>query len=235
MSLVSRKPRPLAREEGQLRDTRLFIVACDDTYAPAQYFGFFQIPRIHVHVLPTTDGTSAAQHVLERLLSFEHEEDDELWMLLDTDHYIDDGHFKSFIQAIQNARQQGVNVAISKPCFEFWLLLHHHNEEAVRDIKNSKEAEMLLRQTLGSYNKRLLRAEHYPVGSVASACQQAKTIDKITSGSDRPQVNTSRVYKLWESVFLKSAPAQLPEDLQELMALIKTESLALDSKKTKDG
>jgi hypothetical protein len=38
MSLVQRQPRPLTRDAVSLRDDRLFIVACDDTYAPKQYF-----------------------------------------------------------------------------------------------------------------------------------------------------------------------------------------------------
>jgi hypothetical protein len=87
MSLLNRKARPLARDAQSLRDDRLFIVACDDTYAPAQYFDFFRITRVKVHVVPTVDGTSVAAHVLDRLLQFEHEEDDERWMLLDTDHW----------------------------------------------------------------------------------------------------------------------------------------------------
>ena len=85
MSLTHRKARPLTRDAASLRDDRLFIVACDDTYAPKQYFDFFRITRVQVHVIPTPDGSSAAEHVLDRLRNIDHEEDDELWMLLDTD------------------------------------------------------------------------------------------------------------------------------------------------------
>ena len=53
MSLVARKPRPLTRDATTFRDDRLFIVACDDIYAPKQYF------------VGTTDGTSVARHVLK--------------------------------------------------------------------------------------------------------------------------------------------------------------------------
>lgn len=77
MSLFERKPRPIPtrdKDPDSLRDDRLFIVACDDTYAPQQCFGFFRLTRVKIHVVPTLDGTSAAEHVLERLLSFEFEE-----------------------------------------------------------------------------------------------------------------------------------------------------------------
>lgn len=80
------KARPLVRETATFRDDRLFIVACEDTYAPKQYFDLFEIPRVQIHVVPTQDGRSSPSHVLERLLSFEHAEYDERWLLLDVDH-----------------------------------------------------------------------------------------------------------------------------------------------------
>ena len=82
MSLLQLKPRPLDREATTWRDDRLIIVACDDTYAPKQYFKFFQNPRVHVFVIPTLDGTCGAADVLNRLLQYDHEKDDELWLLL---------------------------------------------------------------------------------------------------------------------------------------------------------
>ena len=122
MSLIQRQPRPLSRDKDTLRDDRLFIVACDDTYAPKQYFNFFRLTRVQVHVVPTKDGRLAAQHVLDRLLSFDHEEDDE-YECFDTDHYTEGTHFGNFLAALNEARRHGVNVALSKPSFELWLLL----------------------------------------------------------------------------------------------------------------
>ena len=130
MSLFPRKARPLGRDTASLRDDRLFIIACDDTFAPKQYFDFFRLTRVKIHVVPTTDGTSVAAHVLRRLLEFEHDPDDELWMLLDTDHCTQGTHLQGFTGALREASQQGVQVALSNPCFEFWLLLHHLDETA---------------------------------------------------------------------------------------------------------
>ena len=117
MSLFQRKPRPLIRDAASLRDDRLFIVACDDTYAPKQYFEFFRITRVQIHVVPAEDGRSAAAHVLERLLTFDHEEGDELWMLLDTDHYTKGSHLANFTATIRAAKQRGVNVALEQTLF----------------------------------------------------------------------------------------------------------------------
>lgn len=65
MSLIQRKPRPLTRDSSGFRDDRLFIVACDDTYAPQQYFNLFQIPRVKIFVVNTPAGEpSSSEYVL---------------------------------------------------------------------------------------------------------------------------------------------------------------------------
>jgi hypothetical protein len=217
MTLIQRKARPLKRDETSLRDDRLFIVASDDTYAPKQYFGFFQIPRVQVHIVPTGGGTSAARHVLERLLQFDHEEDDELWLLLDTDHYTSGAHFPGFISAVTEARRRGVKVALSRPCFELWLLLHHVNEAEAVPLADASAATALLRSIVGQYNKSRLRAEHYPVATVPSACERAERLDSGVGGGDNPDANTSRVYLLWKSIVAKALPSQLPEPLRGLL------------------
>src|SRR5258708_1816987 len=193
---IARKPRPLIRDKDSLRDDRLFIVACDDTYAPKQYFDFFRITRVKIHVVPTEDGTSAAQHVLRRLLEYDHDEDDELWLLLDTDHYTQGSHLGSFVAAISEAQRQGVHVALSKPCFELWLLLHHVEESAADALARAKDVEAALREQLGQYNKAKLKSPDF-TGSVVQAWTRAERLDQATGGALIPQTNTTRVYQLW--------------------------------------
>jgi hypothetical protein len=187
-----------------------------DTYAPEQYFGFFKLPRVKVYVVPTTDGTSAARHVLERLLSLDLEDDDERWILLDTDHYVEKQHYPGFIAAISEARQKGVQVALSKPCFELWLLLHHVNEREVARLENAAMVQRQLRVVLNGYNKTRLRPEDFPMASVAAAYECAERLDRVCTGGDKSESNTSRVYLFWRSIIEKSAPAQLPLELRGL-------------------
>ena len=214
MSLTSRKKRPLTRDQQEYRDDRLFIIASDDTYAPKQYFDAFEIPRIKVVVVPTTDGSSAAPHVLSRLEQYDFEEDDERWMLLDTDHYIQPNHAATFLQAINDARQKGIEVALSNPCFDFWLLLHHLEKGAdLSKITDAKSVGVELRKTLGAFDKTKLNPDHFPLSVVANACRVAHAIDVGVGGGDRPVAPTSRVYKLWESIISKTPKIQLPEEL----------------------
>ena len=217
MPLTSRKPRPLVRDSNSFRDDRLFIVASDDTYAPKQYFDAYELPRVKVEVVPTIDGTSSAPHVLARLEAYEVEDDDERWMLLDTDHYVEDSHAATFLQAISQARQKGINVAISRPCFDFWLLLHHLDDRSkLNAITNAKSVLAELRSTLGEFNKTNLDPKLFPLSSVIKACRLARDIDEQTGGGDRPIGPTSRVYMLWESIVSKAQQSQLPEELVPL-------------------
>ena len=217
MSLLQRKARPLTRNGNTLRDDRLFIIACDDTYAPDQYFNFFRLPRVQIKVIPTENHTSHAEHVLARLKSFEREEDDELWMLLDTDHCTKGTHLKGFKNALRNAKKAGVKVALSTPCFELWLLLHHLEEAAVASVTNASDTEAALQLVLGGYDKTRLNQAHFPVSSIAAACERAARLDQPTQGASIPATNTSRVYLLWQAIAAKALPSQLPEELRSLI------------------
>lgn len=214
MTLVHRKKRPLIRDKQSFRDDRLFIVACDDTYAPEQYFRFFRISRVQVHVVATTDGTSAAPHVLDRLLAIEHIEEDERWLLLDVDHCLQSTHTPTFLDAIRRARDLGIKVALSKPSFELWLLLHHVEPTEVANLENATEVEGKLRQALGAYNKTRLVKGDFPLSSVAKAHGGARTLD--TTDSEIPVANSSRVYKLWDAIVAGALQSQLPAELDML-------------------
>lgn len=214
--MLNRKSRPLTREVQDYRDDRLFIVACDDTFAPLQYFGFFNINRVQIHVVPTVDGTSHAAHVLDRLMSYDCKDYDERWLLLDTDHCIKDDHVKSFIRTLRDATKKGVNVAVSRSCFEIWLLLHHVEPESIAHLKNAAEAEVFLRKTLGKYDKRMLSEEFYPLSSVVLACKRAEELDSQVKGTHIPKGISTRVYKLWKSIVNGASTQQLPEELLSL-------------------
>lgn len=47
---------------------------------------------------------------------------DEIWCIFDVDEHPD------MEQAIQEARDSDINVAISNPCFELWLVLHYQDQ-----------------------------------------------------------------------------------------------------------
>jgi hypothetical protein len=49
---------------------------------------------------------------------------DEIWCVFDVDQH------PNLSQAINEARQSDINVALSNPCFELWLILHYQDQTA---------------------------------------------------------------------------------------------------------
>lgn len=49
---------------------------------------------------------------------------DEIWCVFDVDEHA------GLAQAIQRAREHDIRVAVSNPCFELWLILHHQDQTA---------------------------------------------------------------------------------------------------------
>ena len=61
------KPRKLDRENGIVRDASLIVIASEDTHAVKQYFQRFHTTKVQVEILPTEDGRSSPQAVVQRL------------------------------------------------------------------------------------------------------------------------------------------------------------------------
>jgi hypothetical protein len=199
MTLCHKKSRPLSREDKTYRDDRLFIIATEDTHAPDQYFSIFINTRIHVKVLTTKNGLSSPEHVFHRLDNFRNEyemmEEDELWLMLDTDHWVEPNHIANFISVCTQAIQKGYQLAHSNPCFEIWLLLHVADLNENDQFTKCYEVERRLREILRSYNKRNITNSQFPIESIVLAVERAERLDR--SPDDRwPQNIGSHVYKV---------------------------------------
>jgi hypothetical protein len=209
MNLRHKKPRPLGREDGTLRDANLIVIATEDTHAPAAYFRIFENPRVKVLVLPTERGLSAPEHVIDRLDQFAREfdlaEDDELWLMLDTDHWVQPGHVDDFDRVCANAVQKGYHLAHSNPCFEIWLLLHVADVAPGEQFQRCAEVEDRLRDVLGGYNKRSLDPARFSLAAAADAVRRAEALDDAP-GDRWPQKTGSHVYKIVEKLLPRLRP-----------------------------
>jgi len=194
-----KKPRPLTRSEGAYRDARLFVIATEDKDAPKNYFSQFKNPRIQVKVLPTEDCRSSPKHILQRLDDYKDEfdigEDDELWVMLDTDHWIAQNHIKNFDKVCADAMQKGYQLAHSNPCFEVWLLLHVTELKADEQFKRHSDVAKRLKEIQGSYKKESIDPILFSFDKAAAAVKRAEALD--LSPADRwPQKTGSHVYRL---------------------------------------
>jgi len=216
MSLIARRPRPIPRDEGKLRDARLFVIATEDTYGPKQHFGFFGHPRIHVEVLGTSIGEGPDPgSVVNRLIKFAEQYqiagDDQLWAFFDTDHWILGNHKAGLIQSIKEARRRGYSVAMSRPCFDLWLLLHHEEVTPGTIFASCDDVGARIRTLRGEFNKTKLKREHYLLPQVEIAIVRATALDQGVSEAAAdfwPNSTATRVYLLMNE--LKAAGLLLP-------------------------
>ena len=82
-------------------------------------------------------------------------------------------------RAIARAREQGVRVAVSNPCFELWLALHFEDQTAWLDTA----AATRLRRTLDGTSGKDLGGETY-MSRRAAAARRARALDERHRGND---------------------------------------------------
>lgn len=68
---------------------------------------------------------------------------DDIWCVFDVDQHPNLG------QAINEAKQSGIGVALSNPCFELWLILHHEEQTAPVDRRAAQRRARELGATNG--------------------------------------------------------------------------------------
>lgn len=214
---MPREREELFRESNSKEKEKIFILAFEGNKTEDKYFSEFKnSPKfndelIYLHLLgrEKDDTNSAPIHVYKKLKKEAKEEynfnkNDELWMIIDTDRW---KNIPEIIEACTKA--ENMFVAVSNPCFEFWLLLH------IKDISEFTEEELNLIlenqkisrkrtyvdskiiEVLGSYNKSNLKADDF-LPHLDFAVSQSKKLDN--KKETYPLKLGSHIYKLIEKI-----------------------------------
>ncbi len=210
----------LMRERPEaFRDARLIVIASEGKDTERIYFGAvakeYANPRVHVHILERGAGeenNSSPEHVLRQLndykSTYDLEADDELWLVIDKDRWTE-----AMLSRVATAcsQDQFMNMALSNPCIELWLLLHLLDPSALsvdermlwlenrRRTKNSDPLlKVLLRQQMGSYHESYYDTSLL-IPHIEDAIARARALD-VTPNDRWPQGLGTRVYLLAESI-----------------------------------
>lgn len=113
----------LRRVTGERQARRRLLVVCGAQVTEREYLrglvAHVANPAVTVRI--TTKSCSPSQLVtyaeVQRKLS--PTDFDDVWCVFDVD------EFQDVASAITQARESGIEVAVSNPCFELWLILHH--------------------------------------------------------------------------------------------------------------
>lgn len=199
---MPRKRRPLDRDAGVVRDASLIVVASEDKHAVESYFRRFRTKRVQFVVLPTEDGRSSPKDVMDGLDRYKRneatEENDQFWICIDSDHWIEAGHIHNLVDVLRQCRQKGYGVAISHPCFELWLLLHFadYTLPKVEVSASCNNVMSQLKMVVGGYCKKNCDRLAITVSQVHEAVRRARALD--ASDDDLPNSPTTRVYRIVE-------------------------------------
>jgi hypothetical protein len=201
-----------------------FLVAVEGKVTEPVYFtelrAVFSPGIIHLIIVPAHGGCAvdvvqkvvearedrSLRRKLEKLGYAEVMEFDHCWAVFDTDHALADG---TLAPALQMAQKEGILLAPSTPCFEFWLFLHLRYGTPV--LLDYAAAAALLTKELGRrYAKseqeaRKLMPEFMP--KIAQAVRHARRVRQHhIDGGSQPPANPSTNVDLLVSAINSAAP-----------------------------
>lgn len=175
--------RRLATRGKPRRGTRTVLVYCGAARTERDYFeglkrawrkSTMSIVVRGAGISPDQLVRTAAAHRDRKADSF-----DEVWCVVDVDEF-------DVTAAVLEAGKRGVNLAISNPCFELWLLLHHTDCTAY--CSGYTDVARRLKRHVPSYDKARIRFVDF-AGGVADAVKRARQLD-ATGGNWRKNPST---------------------------------------------
>lgn len=201
---IHNRERPLGRRAAFREPRKRILIFCEGTLTEPQYFDDFRREEHNTLVDVIIDGEGGSPKTLvERAAAQKKESEqnaqrfadanlkyDEVWCVYDVDQH------PKLADAYQQARDNGIELAISNPCFELWLLLHFADQNA--HIERNKAAA-LLRTHIPGYRKRapfsVLRQGY------EDAVNRAKILKKrCETGGNSGGNPSTEVYRLTEQI-----------------------------------
>lgn len=184
----SRFRRPL----GARRYHKLFIISAEGAVTEDEYFQLFRLGGRPLCKCLTDSNKSSPKHVLKRLTDYLKDEQPadpfEAWLVVDRNNWTDDQ-----LQSLQNWQLKKLerSLAVSNPCFEFWLLLHF---EDGKGVSATQECVRRLRKHLPAYNKHIDSAK-FTQNRISDAIRRARRKD-TPACADWPKGTGTTVYRL---------------------------------------
>jgi hypothetical protein len=191
-----RSARPVAYRQPK----RLILIVCDGAVTEVQYFrgyerarraSMVQIEVSKEHGDPKTLVRIATNRKIDaeqraRQQRDAHLQYNEVWCVFDVDEH------PGISDAEQMARANGIQLAISNPCFELWLLLHFREQPGAQD---RHKIQNMLRKHVREYDKSIDFEQFRP--HCKDAMRRAHSLDRLASQVNEPGRNpTTGVYKL---------------------------------------
>lgn len=121
---------------------------------------------------------------------------DEVWCVIDVDDH------PNLDEAKAIAHDHGIELAISNPCFELWLILHFRESPGARDHRH---VQAMTKSVVEGYDKHLDFTKFAP--GYEAARERAIRLHRNAEEDGEPGRNpTTSVYRLTESIARREGP-----------------------------
>lgn len=195
MAARRRPTRPLGRKVGTRAEYRTILVFCEGANTEPDYLKAVKdLPHVKANasvkiVLDPCQGVplTLVQRAVERM---QDSEIDECWCVFDVEWPKNHPNLKD---AIGLAKAHGVGLAISNPCFELWLILHHREHSSYIDTKCAESASKKLD---GRGGKHIDPAVYMPLRK--SAERRAAVLAKRHEGDGNTLPNNNPSSSMYE-------------------------------------
>lgn len=142
----------LERRPGRRLPLKRIVIVCEGTETEPGYFhGLRQKHRLSTLVIQVIPGggdpTSVVKEARQELRQLDDARD-EVWCVFDTESLL---QAEPVARAVDMARSNGLQLAVSNPAFEYWYILHF--ERTDRPFHDAAEALDRLRTHLPDYEK----------------------------------------------------------------------------------
>lgn len=195
--------RKQARRPPFLASKPRLLIVCEGKVTEPQYLRGFanacENPRVTLKILPVgvplTVVTTARDRKAEAEQDAVQEEDenltyDSVWAVFDVDDH------PNIPAAIQMARDNSIDLAVSNPSFELWLLLHFQDQPG---MKGRKEVRKLLDAHIRDYDKKVHYSDYHH--GYQEAVKRALHLGKCNLQTCQPGPNPSTgMHVLTESI-----------------------------------
>jgi RloB-like protein len=189
---VPRREAPSGRRPARRRSRPLILVVCGSAKTESTYLRELRnsVGNPAVDITLVNRDKSPLQ-VVEYAIDFVKRDErafDEVWCVFDVDQFDID-------PAVRFAQRSRLELAVSNPCFELWLLLHHDQCKAF--CAGYDDVVDRLRRHLPTYDKTCLRFADFAAG-VSAAVERARELEPDGSKHD---INPSTsVWRLVERI-----------------------------------
>lgn len=190
------------RRLGERRYKRLFVIVCEGKVTEPQYFSLPVFSRNSKHhILQIKSSNSSPAGLLKRVKSYIQknrlEKTDQVWIVSDTDEWPDE---QLRLLYAWREKQKNFGLALSKPNFEYWLLLHF---EDGNKISNKQDCLMKLKKYLPNYEKAIPCAK-FTQENITLAVKRARARHQNNDFDNKHNAGVTLVYKLVEQLLPNS-------------------------------